>query len=199
MAAHEGFPVTYRISELFDTLLVNTRKKRRELDLVALSEMFRAVEDDYKSRNKTRKDLADDLNLSSEMIREFLVVGSLPPEVQDLIRRREIDSVDAVREIGSIKDRQNQIKFSRAIRGLSSTDIRELKRMVNYGGFTPERARRVILEAKQRGAHVFVMMLDEDVYNSLVAEARRLDKDEVQLAQNIILEWFQRRKFDDVA
>ena len=71
--------------------------------------------------------------------------------------------------------------------------------MVNYGGFTPERARRVILEAKQRGAHVFVMMLDEDVYNSLVAEARRLDKDEVQLAQNIILEWFQRRKFDDVA
>lgn len=191
--------MTYRISELFDTLLVNTRKKRRELDLVALSEMFRAVEDDYKSRNKTRKDLADDLNLSSEMIREFLVVGSLPPEVQDLIRRREIDSVDAVREIGSIKDRQNQIKFSRAIRGLSSTDIRELKRMVNYGGFTPERARRVILEAKQRGAHVFVMMLDEDVYNSLVAEARRLDKDEVQLAQNIILEWFQRRKFDDVA
>lgn len=165
----------------WDVLLSNTQTKKRTVDIVTLSRILRRAVDKI-----GKEEVANRLNISKEMIREFLSVEKLHPEIRQLVSQRRIDSVDAVREIASIGDQMKQLEFARVITDLSSGEIRNLKRLTNYGAMSPTKARMILMKARDEGLHVLVMMLDDKTYETITKAAKASGEDEVTLSIELL-------------
>ena len=92
-------------------LFANTKRKKRTTDLLTIAKNCDYLVKLYGSQ----KAVSEKVGLSSEMIREFLVVLKLPKQIQDLVSERKIDSIDIVREISALKESPKQIIASKAL------------------------------------------------------------------------------------
>jgi len=170
-------------------MFTNTKRKRRSVDLVTLAEACRYLVGYYGSQRA----VADKLGLSSEMIREFLTVLKLPIEVQEMVSQRKIDRLDIVRELASLTDRNAQIEAARIVASCSSKDIRDIKRLVKVGGLPVEQAKKAVMESKPKGLHIFLIDVDDQVYEKIkkVAEAERIKPPE--LVKQVVMQWVSER------
>lgn len=169
-------------------VFANIKKKKRECDLVTLANAFQYLVDLYGSQAAVGKKV----DLSTEMIREFLSTLKLPREVQQLISMRKIDSVDIVREISSLKDPSRQIAAARMLISSASKDVRDIKRLLTSGNVSVEDAKRIITDAKPKGLHIFIMDLDDEMYRLLMKSSRAMKLKPAELARDIVSEWLKR-------
>jgi hypothetical protein len=166
----------------------NTKKKKRNVDLVTLAKTFRYLVNLYGSQAAAAKKVG----LSTEMIREFLSTLKLPTEIQQLISARKIDSVDIVREISSLKDRSNQIAAANALMSSSSKDVRDIKRLVAGSSASIEDAKNVVTDLKPKGLHIFVMDVDDETYRLLLKRSKAMKLKPAEVARDIVSKWLKR-------
>ena len=141
-------------------LLTNTSTKKRPKDLVEISEIFWKAKERYGSTEI----LAQKLSLSREMVREFLLVKRLPLEVKELLKTRKIDSIDAIKEISSLKTDAEKIDFAKAIIDLDSSEIRDLKQLVKFAKIPIIDAKSIILKSRLSKGHYVVIFLEDSNY-----------------------------------
>lgn len=170
-------------------LFANTRRKRRSVDLVTLGKNCDYLVELYGSR----KHVAEKLGLSTEMIREFLTVLKLPKKVQKLVSERVIDSLDVVREISSIEDKDKQIAAAEALVNTSSKDVRDIKSLVARANLSVDEAKRVIYDAKPKGMHIFVVDFDDETYRGIVEKARISNTSPAELVRGVVIDWLKRK------
>ncbi len=163
----------------------NIRRKRRKENLVIIAKAFECLVKHYGSQ----KAVAEKVGISAEMIRQFLSVLKLPTEVQKLFIKREIDSVDAAKELAVLKGQHKQIRMAIKIAGVTSEDTRDIKRIFKRGTIPIDEAKRTILKAKERDLNVFILDFDDDTYRSIMKAARASRKDAAELVREIVIDW----------
>jgi hypothetical protein len=167
----------------------NTKRKKRDLDILTIAKAFEYLVKLYGSR----KAVGEKVGLSAEMVREFLNVLKLPKEVQELVSKRVIDSIDTIKEISAIKDFSKQIEASQAFASLTSKDVRDIKRLIKVEDLSVNDAENVIADAKPKGFHVFVMDFDDEIYKTLTEQACILDIKPAELVREIVISWLKQR------
>lgn len=163
-------------------LIVNTKTKKRGKDLLTISEIIWRM----KERLGSIQALSDRIGLSTEMIREFLLVRSLPSEVKKLVKEREIDSIGSIKEIATIKEPLKQIEFATESIGLSTTEVRDLKQLVKYAGVSPRDAKQIILKGRVQKGHYLVIFLNDDTFKKISELSSKEGTSESDLATKII-------------
>ena len=168
-------------------LFANTKRKKRYVDLVTLAQSCKYLVDLYGSK----KAVAEKVGLSSEMIREIMLPLKLPKEVQKLISSRKIDSIDTVREISALKDSSKQIAAANEFINASTKDVRDMKRLIKKARLPAEKAKEIILEAKPKDLHIFIMDFDEETYRLILEHAKKKKIDPAELVKKIVLNWLK--------
>jgi len=171
-------------------VFANIRRKKRKENLVNIARAFEYLVKNYGSL----KAVAEKVGLSTEMIRQFLSVLKLPVEVQDLFLKREIDSVDAAKELAVLQSKHKQIRMAKKIAGVTSDDARDIKRIVKSGSIPIDEAIRSILQAKEEGFNVFMLDFDNETYRSIMKAAKALRKDAAELVREIVIEWLGKNR-----
>lgn len=104
-------------------LIANTRRIKRPDNLIKIAQLFKWLEKDLGGL----KEVSKTIGISIDMIRQFLSVEKLCPEVQKLVKERKIDLINIVRYISGFKPAEQQYVANEVIAGqLSATDIRVL-------------------------------------------------------------------------
>lgn len=171
-------------------LFANTKRKKRYVDLITLAQSCKYLADLYGSKGA----VAEKVGLSPEMIREFMLPLKLPREIQKLISSRKIDSIDKVKEISTLKNSSRQIAAAREFVDTSTQDARDMKRLIKKASLPAEKAKEIILEAKPKDLHIFVMDFDEGMYHSLLEHAKKKRIDPAELVKEIISNWLKGEK-----
>ena len=171
-------------------LFANTKRKKRNVDLVTLARSCKCLVDLYGSK----KAVAERVGLSPEMIREIMLPLKLPREVQKLISSRKIDSIDTVREISALKDPSKQIAAANEFVDTLTKDVRDMKRLIKRTNLSAEKAKEIILEAKPKDLHIFVMDFDEETYRSILEHAKKKKIDPAELVKEIVSNWLKSKK-----
>jgi hypothetical protein len=166
-------------------LFGNTKRKKREIDLLTLAKNCDYLVRKYGSRSK----VAERLSLSTEMIREFLIPLSLPKEVQQLILERKIDSMDVVKEVASLKSREKQVEAGILFTKLPSKDVRDIVRVSKEGRVTVQEATNTLLEFKEKNMHVFIIDLDDATYSDVKTQADKIGISPAILLKGLIQSW----------
>lgn len=171
-------------------VFANTRRKRRTADLITVAESFEYLVKLYGSR----KAVAQKVGLSTEMVREFLKVLTLPDEVKELVVNRQIDRLDVALEISMLKDPNEQIAAAKTVANLSSKDVRDIRRLAQRADLPIEESKRMVLDSKPKGLHIFIMDLDDETYSAIIGEAKSRDVEPAEMAKKIIIDWLARRR-----
>lgn len=170
-------------------LFANTKRKKRDVDLLTLAKSCEYLVKLYGSQ----KAVAEKIGLSKEMIRQFLTVLKLPIEVQKLISNKQIDSIDIVKEIAVLKVSQKQIEAAKSFVDTLSKDVRDIKRLVKDANLPIEEAKKTILELKPRGLHVFVIDFDDEMYDAINSHAKTLKVKPPELVRGIVKDWLKQK------
>lgn len=171
-------------------LFSNTKRKKRKTDLITLAKTSEYLINLYGSK----KVLAEKLGLSTEMIREFLIALKLPKYIQKSISNREIDSIDTIREISTIKDKNKQILAAKLLINSYSKDVRDIKRLIKNSNITVENAKEVILGEKPKGMHIFVLDFDDEIYDFIKVQSKNMKIDPAELVRNIVKNWIVKKR-----
>jgi len=164
----------------------NTKRKKRAVDLITIAESCDYLAQLYGSQ----KAVAEKVGLSSEMIREFRKLLTLPAEVRDLISSRQIDRLDVAYRISMLEEPTKQIDAARAIADLpSSKDVRDILRLAESGDLPLEESKKMILESKPKGLHIFVVDFDDRTYDALTAQAKACEVEAADLVKGIVTDW----------
>jgi len=169
-------------------VFANIRRKKRKENLVRIAKAFEYLV----KNNGSLKAVANKVGISTEMIRQFLSVLKLPVEVQELFLKREIDSVDAAKELAALKSKHKQIKMAKNIAGVTSDDTRDIKRMVKSETIPVNQAIRTILQAKGGGLNIFMLDFDNETYKCIMKTAKALRKDAAELVREIVTDWLKK-------
>ena len=170
-------------------IFANTKRKKRNVDLLTMAKCFEHLV----KLHGSQKAVAKKVGLSTEMIREFLIVLELPIEVQKLVSERRIDSIDVVREISIIKDSSKQIVAAHAFINSLSKDVRDIKRLVKNADLPIEDAKKTVLDEKPKGLHIFIMDFDDETYRAFIREAKTLKIKPAELVRGIVTEWLKQK------
>jgi hypothetical protein len=173
----------------FAIIFANTKRKNRNVDLLTIAKCFEHLVKLYGSQ----KAVANKVGLSIEMIREFLIVLKLPIKIQKLVSERRIDSIDVVREISIIKYPSKQIKAAHAFINSLSKDVRDIKRLVKKSKLPIEDAKKIILDAKPKGLHIFIMDFNDETYQAIIKEAKALKIKPAELVKGIVTNWLKQK------
>jgi len=171
------------------TIFSNTKRKKRNVDLLTIAKNCDYLVKLYGSQ----KTVAEKVGLSTEMIREFLAVLKLPTEIQTLVSKRKIDSIDIVREISALKEQSKQIAAAEAFIDSLSKDVRDIRRLVKDANVPIKDAKKVVLEAKPKGLHIFVMDFDDEMYRAIIKHARTLKIKPAELVKGIVADWLTQK------
>lgn len=169
-------------------VFANTRRKRREVDLLTIGRAFDYLASLYGSITK----VSDRVDLSPEMIRQFITVLRLQKEVQKLVVRRKIDRVDMVKELAAIREPAKQIAVAREAVASDTKDLRDIRRLVKAGRSTAKDAKATILQNKPQQLHVFVVDVDGAIYHALDEQAKTRGVATAELVRDIVTEWVTR-------
>jgi hypothetical protein len=171
-------------------LFANTRRIKRNVDLITVAESCEYLVELYGSQ----KAVAEKVGLSAEMIREFRKLLNLPKEVKELISSRQIDRLDVAYRISMLEDPEKQITAARTIANLpSSKDVRDVLRLAERVDLPIEESKKMILESKPKGLHIFIVDFDDETYSALIEEAKALEVETAELVKDIVTDWLQRR------
>ncbi|MEN6291187.1 MAG: hypothetical protein ABFD07_04100 [Methanobacterium sp.] len=180
-------------NNVLSILYSNSITKKRNVDLLTLSNYYDFL---IKKYGNSRKAVADRLDISSEMIRNFLIAKDLPLEIQQLISERKIDSLDVVKQISEIKNKDEQIKVAYAILGLSTKDIRDIIRLIKKEKLNVDDAKKIILNEKPKKYHVYLIDIEDEDNSILLKEAEKEKIKPAEFVKKIILAWLE-KKYDN--
>jgi hypothetical protein len=164
-------------------VFANTRRKKRTENLLVIGRAFNFLKKLYGSVSQT----ASRVGLSEQMIREFLSVLKLPREVQVLVQKRLIDSVDTVYRISHLPH-EEQLAAAMGTADLSSQDVRDIQRLSKTRKILVKTAKKRVLDAKPKGMHLFVVDFDEFAYGAILTEAKAQNIKPPELIKRIVLE-----------
>lgn len=168
-------------------VFANIKRKKRSENLLTIAQCFEYLVKLYGSQRA----MAEKIELSTEMIREFLAVLKLPEEVQKLVADRQIDSVDIVKEISALKEPQKQVEAAKSFVKSLSKDVRDIKRLVKDVNLPVEEAKTTILDLKPKGLHVFIIDFDDEMYNAINAHAKSRKVTPPELVRKIVKDWLK--------
>ena len=171
------------------TVFSNIRRKRRDEDLVTIAEAFDYLIGLYGSQIATSKKIG----LSTEMIRQFLSVLKLPLQVQEFFRAREIDSVDVAKELLALRDKSKQIVAASALVYSPSKDVRDIRRVLKGKDTSIAEAKKMILELKPKGLHIFVVDFDEETYTKIRKEAKAGRMKPPEFLRKIVTDYLKKK------
>ena len=168
-------------------IFANTRRKpqNRKEDILTIAKCFDYLVELYKSK----KAVTEKVDLSDEMIRQFLTTLKLPTEIQNMIAQRKIDSVDAVRNLATIRDKEKQIETAKLYASLQSKDARDINRIIKGDKISTKEAKKIIDKAKPKGLNIFVMDFDDDTYKTIMKEASSRKIKPAELVKKIVTDW----------
>lgn len=174
-------------------LFANTKRKKRKVDLITIAEACDYLVKLYGSQTA----VADKVGLNSEMIREFRKLIKLPDEVKKLVSSRRIDRLDVAYRISMVEDPKKQIAIANQLTGLSdSKDIRDVLRLAQTTGLSLRESKRVIMDSKPKGLHMFIVDFDDKTYNAITAEAKAAGISAAELVREIVTNHIFKGKVD---
>lgn len=104
-------------------LISNTRRKKRPDNLLDIARDIRWLEDDFGSLTAVSKAIG----ISTDMLRQFLSVEQLCPEVQKVFGERKIDLINIAHYMSNFDPVAQKVIANEVINGrLSAADIRVL-------------------------------------------------------------------------
>jgi len=168
-------------------LFANTRRKRRTTDLISVAEACHYLKGLYRSQRA----VAEKVGLSSEMIREFLALRSLPGEIKSMVRAREIDRLDVAYRIAMIRDPARQLDMAKKVATEPTKDVRDIARLLGATDLSVEESRERVRESKFKGLHIFVIDFDDEEYRTISARAQSLRVKPAEVVQRAILDWLK--------
>jgi hypothetical protein len=166
-------------------VFANTKRKKRTEDLLTVAEAFEFLAGRYGS---TRA-VAAKVGLSPEIVREFRKLLTLPEGIKQIVRSRKIDRLDIAYKIATLRNERSQIAGAKEAMGLTTDDVRDMKRLMEAGGLSARESKKQVLESKLKGLHVFVMDFDDATYRGILQEARRCKRPPAELVKGIVLDW----------
>lgn len=132
MASQSGlFEVKNRLSKTeakaevaLAALLASTRRQQRKLSLVQIAKYLKVAMAYYGGL----PEVAGLIGLSDKMLRQFLAIDKISPEVRHLFSTRKIDSVDIAVHLSSFPAK-DQMRIAKGIvsKKASSNDVRDIK------------------------------------------------------------------------
>lgn len=124
----ESQPSKKQIQKSLAVLIKNTRTTRRYLSLVEIADWLNVA---IKGLGSI-KEVADRIDLSPKMLKQFTYINKLIPEVQEMFANRKIDSVDIAVHL-SMLNRQEQLLVAEevAAKQLNSADVRAIRELRN--------------------------------------------------------------------
>lgn len=168
-------------------VFANTKRKKRTENLLTIAKAFDYLVKSYGSP----KAVAERVGLSTEMIRQFLAVLKLPAEVQRMFSNRELDSVDVAKELLALSDPARQIVAAKAIADSLSKDARDIKRLIKAVKLSAGEAKKIVLDAKPKGLHIFMIDLDDETYGAITKQAKNMKIQPVELVRGIVTNWLK--------
>ena len=181
------------LSSLYVNLKGNKKKKEDWISIAKKCAEF--------AKNKSHKEVAEKLGVSTELIRAILNLLVLPVEVQQLIKQGKI-LFDAAQRMNTIdpksKDekqrKKRQIEVAKAITGLTSHEQREI---IQYAKKYPNVSlsnfkKRVTTQLTKEKIHVAIIPLSEESFRILQIESVRKKISLEKLILNIIDDWKKR-------
>ena len=167
-------------------LFGNTLVKKRDVDLLTLSKNC-----DYlvKKYGNSRKNVAEKIGVSPEMVRTFLLAKEMPIEIQKLIAERKIDSLDIIKQISEIKNSEDQIIIANAILNLPSKDIRDVIRLIKKNKLNAEDAIASILKEKPKNYHVYLIDVDNEMNKKILNAAKKFKLTPGEFVKKIVCDW----------
>lgn len=171
-------------------LFANSKRIKRKTDLLTIAKNCDYLVKLYGSQ----KAVAQKVGLSSEMIREFLVVLKLPKQIQDLVSDRKIDSIDIVKEISALKEPTIQIAASKVFTNSLTKDVRDIKRLMKDANVSVKDAKKAILDAKPEELHIFVIDFDNEMYQAIIENAKASGIKPTELVRGIVMDWLKQKR-----
>lgn len=171
-------------------IFANTRRKKRTENLITVARAFECLVKLYGSRNAVAKTVG----LSTEMVREFLILLTLPKEVRDLFESRKIDSIDLGRELAVLGDKQKQIVASKMITNLPTKDVRDIKRLIRSARLPIIESKKTVLESKPKGLNIFIVDFGDEMFKALIEQAKNAKIRPAELVKEIVSGWLSRKE-----
>jgi hypothetical protein len=143
-----------------------TRRKKREINLLEVSEEIKSLYEINKSLDK----VANIVKLSSEMVREFLKITELEEEVKEIIKVGKIKSVDIAYRISKLQG-GDQTKLAKQIveDNISSKDVRNIVQYkIDNAKISIEDAIKNNIQSKDKKIYVAYLGIDKDVFEKLL-------------------------------
>lgn len=180
----------------FTTLLTNLGRKKRTANLLEIAEYCGFLKERYGSwaRLAERIQISENReHISSEMLREFGSILTLPDEVKQMIRDNKITSVDVCYRISKLTNSEDQKALAAAVvdQGISSSDVRAaVEYKLNNPDVSVEHAARRVLESKTKVVthHVVIMELRSETFTALKEKADALVATPKKIALEILTE-----------
>jgi hypothetical protein len=167
------------------TIFGNTKRHKRVVDLLTLSECFDFLLKIYGNQ----EEVAKQTDLSREMVREFLQIQKLPEFVKAPIRSRKIDSIDTAYRLTKITDETALRSIVDKLSILKSHDVRDVISVTREKLNTSVNvATEIVLAAKPKNVHLFLIDFPEETYSKLVATAVQLKCSPADLVKNMVSE-----------
>jgi len=117
-----------KINKDLALVIACTKRKRRPASLIEIAESIESLVCAFGSLSE----LSERVGISEKMLKQFLSVEMLSPEVIELVKNRTLDSVDAVYHLSRLKtDDQIYLSSLIGVDGFDTKDLRdvlELKR-----------------------------------------------------------------------
>ncbi len=170
-------------------VFANTKRKKRKENLLTIAKTFEYLVNLYGSQ----KAVSVKVGLSTEMIRQFLAVLKLPQEVQRMFSNRQIDSVDAAKELLALGYPTKQVVAAKVLANSLSEDVRDIKRVIKDTDLPVEEAKKIVLNAKPKGLHIFVMDFEDEMYRAIIKYARTLKIKPAELVKSIVADWLTQK------
>ena len=180
----------------FTTLLTNLGKKKRTANLLEIAEYCGRLRKRYGSWAKLaeRIQISEQRpHISSEMLREFGSILTLPNEVKQSIRNNMITSVDICYRISKLENTQDQKALATAVvdQKLSTSEVRAIvEYKLNNPSVTMEHTIKRVLESKAKVVthHIVIMELRNETFRILKEKADALMTTPKDLALAILRE-----------
>jgi hypothetical protein len=175
--------ITIDEDNALSVVFANTKRKKRDVDLITLALNCKSLVELYGSE----KELGKKIGLSTSMVRQLLNPLKLPEEIQALVKKREIDSIDIVNQIVTIKNTNDQFTFISKLKNFNSDDTRDLKRFLKDSKLPIDDVKHKIVNEKSKNLHFFIIDFGETEYNFILSKSKEFGIDSTEYVKKLIL------------
>lgn len=120
---HSAAPMKGEVAEALAVLIASTRSKKRKLSLIDIANHLAIA---VRALGSYRR-VAERIGLSTKMLRQFSYTRRLAPKVSALVKKRVIDSVDAVTHLAMLAPKDQEAVAKALVKnGVDTADIRAI-------------------------------------------------------------------------